>query len=434
MTPTNNNGQGHGSMSPQPPWARDDWHPTPAAPPPADTTMLAGLQRLWQQGGWDASVLPAVAWRMRLGDAVPIPTEADWPTLPTLGPVDAYLDDPRVSLVLLNGPGRETLLRHSEALDLGTGQTWHPAWLDWLVRQLRARGQGWHTEVHLRGTIDLTRPGWQTPLLVRYEGVLPPLCAHGPALTLQIVRPGQWSLDGLVQGQTLTPVVAETLAGAMRAGVGLLITGLAGTGKTTLAQALLTAVPDQRCYGIQDRAELVVSGDRAVMLATLPTPQTQVADLIASAVRSVPDRIVLGCLSGTATYALLGAARSGAPILTTVTAASVRQALSTVAALALEDPTAQGLPDLVHQALKVRPLVLVALERQQGRRQVAEVAEVLVERGSGFPRVQTWYDRDPRTGDLVTAGVPGSTGRPMVSDAMHAQLLAAGAIPEEWLL
>jgi pilus assembly protein CpaF len=357
-----------------------------------------------------------------LGDT-PFPELIDLAEYPTFGPLDAWLEDLNLTDVHLNGPGREVTARRSgDLVELGLRETWHVDWYPWLVQQLRAHGRGGATDVQLHGAADATWPGRQ-PCLLRYEVALPPLCAHGPTITLRVLRPGQLSLPRLVELDVLSAPAAELLAGAVRASADILIVGTAGTGKTTLAQALLDVTRDQRIVCIEDSPEIMLLSERVVRLDLAAVRNVSFADLIRSALRMNAQRIVVGETRGAEAYAVLAAARNGYPVLTTLHGESARHGLHNLAAMALEADESQASLEVVYATLNARPILIVALARHEGARQVMEIVEVQRSQGANAPTIETLFER-------------GEDGRlhavTPLSYALRQRLEAAGALPKEW--
>jgi pilus assembly protein CpaF len=240
-------------------------------------------------------------------------------------------------------------------------------------------------------------------------------------LTLRVLRPGSLSLERLVELDTLSAEAAEVLAGCMRADVDILVVGTAGAGKTTLAQALLSTVVDQRVILIEDVPEIVIDSTRAVQLDLAAVSELSFADLLRASLRMNPARIVVGETRGAEAYGLLAAARNGYPILSTLHGDSALHGLHNLAAMALEATETQASLDVVHATLNARPMLLVALARCDGKRQVEEIVELQRQLGAARPTVEPLYER--RDGTLIRlAGL---------SPTLRRRLAAADALPKE---
>lgn len=399
-------------LNARPPWEQSGVFSEP-------TGLAEQLAYLREHGGWDGRLAPRDSWRSLFGGAA-YPDPLDFAAFPTFGPLDPWLDDLSLTDIHLNGPGRELIARRSgDVVELGLRETWHPEWYAWLVQQLRARGRGSMSDVQLHGAADATWPG-RRPCLLRYEVVLPPLCSHGPSITLRVLRPGQLTLARLVALDVLSTPAAELLAGAMRAGADILIVGLAGSGKSTLAQALLDVVADQRIICIEDVPEIMLASERVVRLDLTSVGGVSFADLVRSALRMNPQRIVIGETRGAEAYAVIAAARNGYPVLTTFHGESARHGLQNLAAMALEAHETQASLQVVYATLNARPILVVALSRHDGARQVSEIVEVQRSLGAGAPTTETLFERD-MDGRLVPI-TP-------LSHALRQRLEAVGALP-----
>ncbi|OYW21120.1 MAG: hypothetical protein B7Z55_06165, partial [Planctomycetales bacterium 12-60-4] len=95
-----------------------------------------------------------------------------------------------------------------------------------------------------------------------------------------------------------------------------IVAGGAGSGKTTLLNALLAepAFRAARTVVLEDTAELQVSGENVVQLLTKRTlPQVTLRDLVQTALRLRPDRIIVGEVRGPEALDLLKAWNTGHP-------------------------------------------------------------------------------------------------------------------------
>ena len=403
--------------------------PVLAAPPPAADAadaaadvadgLLDDLRAIWRAGGWDSRLPPDATWLRVHGDR-PFPAAAAWARMPTFGPADWLLDDPGITDIHLNGPGVETMIRRSgDAIEVGIGETWHPAWLDWLATQcVRRAGLVVAAGMPAEGTADATRPG-RPPCRVRFVIVPPPLCPHGPAITLRVLRPGALTLETLTAQEMLTPAAAELLACCLRANLDMLIVGLPGVGKTTLAQALIGTLADQRLIVLEDVPELALPPARVVRLTTGPDGTDLYHRLLQLALRMNPQRIVIGEVRGSDAYAALAASSNGFPVLTTVHGDHAMHGVQTFAVKAAQASEARGGLETVYAMINARPLIVVGLARRDGRRTVDEIVEMKRQFGAQHPVGETLYAR--MDGALRRLAHP--------SSAVRARLDAARAWP-----
>lgn len=130
----------------------------------------------------------------------------------------------------------------------------------------------------------------------RFQGLLPPV-APGPAFSIRKRPAVIWTLDDYVRDGVMSSAQAEGLRSAARDRLNLLISGGAGSGKTTLANAVLAepAFADDRVFLIEDTPELQCSAwDQVCVLTRRHPAPIGVADLVRDALRMRPDRIVVG--------------------------------------------------------------------------------------------------------------------------------------------
>ncbi len=150
----------------------------------------------------------------------------------------------------------------------------------------------------------------------RFQGFLPPIT---PAPTFAIrKRPGVvWRLGDYVRDRVMTEAQADLLRAAAFERRNLLISGGTGSGKTTLANAILAepAFADDRVFLIEDTPELQCSAWDLVPALTRRSPKPiGVVDLVRDALRMRPDRIVVGEMrDGAAALETLKAWNTGHP-------------------------------------------------------------------------------------------------------------------------
>lgn len=209
----------------------------------------------------------------------------------------------------------------------------------------------------------------------RFQGFLPPVCAQ-PAFSIR-KRPAMvWSLQDYVETGVLSEAQANLLRAAVRERRNILISGGAGSGKTTLANAILAepAFAADRVFVIEDTPELQCSAWDLVGVLTRRHPKPiSVADLVRDALRMRPDRIVVGEMrEGSAALETLKAWNTGHPGgVSTIHANSAREALSRLEDL-LQEVVASPSPRMVAQAVDI----VVHIARTRAGRSVEAVLEL----------------------------------------------------------
>jgi len=277
------------------------------------------------------------------------------------------LADPAVVEVLANPDGRLVIDR------LGTGRTVAPEPLSAQARERVIRLVAEYVGEPI--TREDPRLSGVLPTGERFQGFLPPVCAQ-PAFSIRKRPAVIWSLQHYVDTAILSAAQASVLRRAVCTRRNILISGGAGSGKTTLANAVL-AEPDfaeDRVFLIEDTPELQCAAWDLVAVLTRrhPRPIT-VADLVRDALRMRPDRIVVGEMrDGSAAMETLKAWNTGHPGgVSTIHANSAAEALVRLEDL-LQEVVAAPSPRMVAQAIDV----IVQIARTPEGRRVEAVLEL----------------------------------------------------------
>ncbi len=152
----------------------------------------------------------------------------------------------------------------------------------------------------------------------RVNIIMKPAALDGPYITIRRFSRRLMSLQQLCGMGTLSGEMREFLVLAVRAGYNIFVSGGAGTGKTTLLNALSEEIPkEERVVTIEDSAELQMNGvENLVRLETRSANvngagEISIRDLIKTALRLRPDRIVVGEVRGAEALDLLQALNTG---------------------------------------------------------------------------------------------------------------------------
>lgn len=232
---------------------------------------------------------------------------------------------------------------------------------------------------HLGKKLDEDNPVLhaQLPDGSRLAAVIPPVVRPSAALTIRKFPSRHFTVEDLIARGTLTQPLAEFLAEQIAAGKTLLISGGTSTGKTTVLRVLANAIPeDQRIVVIEDTSELHIQ--KPNMLAVECQADTFKAnitfdDLLKSALRWRPDRIILGEVRGIEARTLLDSLNTGhSGSLATIHANSAEKALHRFANLVMRNHAQTTFAETEAEIAEAVDFV-VHVERQPGHRVVREV-------------------------------------------------------------
>ncbi len=152
----------------------------------------------------------------------------------------------------------------------------------------------------------------------RVNVVLPPVAINGPILTIRKFRKKNYSIADLVALNSLNAEMADYLMNAVKRRKNIFISGGTGSGKTTFLNALSGCIdPAQRVVSIEDSAELRLAHlPNWVRLETRNANaegvgRIAIKDLIRTALRMRPDRIIVGEVRGDETIDMLQAMNTG---------------------------------------------------------------------------------------------------------------------------
>lgn len=202
--------------------------------------------------------------------------------------------------------------------------------------------------------------------------------------TFRIYRAHRTDLLDLVELGSLTPSAANVLAAFQRAPTGVLVTGGPGSGKSTIASALLRATPATTIARIvQEVREL----DAPHLPGGRWSPEAgghTIRSLVRRSLQFAPQLLVVGETLGEEAFELLKAGNAGCGFLTTLHANSAQLGMQSLVTAALM--AGENVPERVVRVTFARLIDLVIhceaepLHRIQAggrrRRQVMEISAV----------------------------------------------------------
>ena len=293
--------------------------------------------------------------------------------LGTFGPLQGLMEDPDIEEVWINSPNRIFIARKGISELTNLTLTFDE------VRNLVERLLMWGGR-----RLDLSHPfvDARLPDGSRLHVAIPEITAQYWAVNIR---------KHLIRGKSLTEltklgVMSEEVCGflikAVEAGLNILVSGSTQAGKTTLLNALISAVPlKSRVITIEEVFELRPKLPDCVALQTKPANlqgegEIPLRRLIKEALRMRPSQIVVGEIREAESLDLLIALNSGLPGMATIHANSAKDAISklqTLPLLAGENISHKFIAPVVAAAIDLVVHVSIAPD---GFRRIMEISHV----------------------------------------------------------
>ena len=152
----------------------------------------------------------------------------------------------------------------------------------------------------------------------RVNVMLPPVSLNGAAMTIRKFAGEPMTMEWLREKGAFTYFTEQFLELLVRARYNIFISGGTGSGKTTLLNGMSNCIPkDERIITIEDSAELKLNGIENLVRLEMRNAniagenQITIAQLIKAALRSRPDRIIVGEVRGEEALSMLNAMNTG---------------------------------------------------------------------------------------------------------------------------
>lgn len=331
--------------------------------------------------------------------------------LEALGPLRPLVEDDSLTEIMINGPEMVYVERQGKLL----------------LTDIR-----FDDENHLRSIIDTIvssvgrRVDEKAPLCdarlldgSRVNVAIPPIAIDGALLTIRKFAKDPYQASDLIAFGTLSEEGAAFLEACILARANTLISGGAGTGKTTLLNILSGFIPDdERIVTIEDAAELQLRQEHVVTLEARPANvegrgRITIRDLVRNALRMRPDRIVVGECRGGEALDMLQAMNTGNDgSMTTLHANNPRECLSRLETMVLmsgAELPSRAIREQIGAALNI---IVHQSRLRDGTRKIVSITEVLglgtdhVELQEIFRFKQTGLDLEGRVlGSMHATGV-----------------------------
>ena len=227
-----------------------------------------------------------------------------------LGILDEILADDTITEVMINGPENIFVEKGGQVFRINRKFESEKHLEDVIQKIVGKAGK----EVNQANPIVDTR----LPDGSRVNVVLPPISLSGPIVTIRKFSKTPMTVEQLIRYGSITPDVAVVLQRLVRAKYNIFISGGTGSGKTTFLNAPSNFIPgDERIITIEDSAELQIRNIQNLVSLETRNANTSgkgeitIRDLIKSALRMRPERIVVGEVGGAEALDMLQAMNTG---------------------------------------------------------------------------------------------------------------------------
>src|SRR5438270_8725343 len=218
----------------------------------------------------------------------------------------------------------------------------------------------------------------------RVNAIIPPLALDGPCLSIRRFGRHVITQEEMIAYKTVTPGMLKFLAACVQAKTTILISGGTGSGKTTTLNALSRFIPEEeRIVTIEDTAELQLQQRHVVKFETRPPNLNKEGginqrQLLRTALRMRPDRIIVGECRGAEALDMLQAMNTGVEgSMSTVHANTPRDAFSRLEAMVLMADLEIPSRVILQQLASAIKLVVQVARLQDGTRKILSISEVL---------------------------------------------------------
>ena len=294
-----------------------------------------------------------------------------------LGILDEILADDSITEVMINGPDH-IFVEHAGRLYRLNKKFDNERQLEDNIQKIVGKAG---KEVNQANPIVDTR----LPDGSRVNVVLPPVSLSGPIVTIRKFSKTPMTVEMLLKYGSLTREAAAFLEKLVRAKYNIFISGGTGSGKTTFLNALSNFIPrDERIITIEDSAELQIKNTENLVSLETRNANTSgrgeisIRDLIRSALRMRPERIVVGEVRGAEALDMLQAMNTGHDgSLSTGHANSTRDMLSRLETMVLQGNDGLPLPAIRQQISSALDIIIHLSRLRDKSRRTMEITEVL---------------------------------------------------------
>lgn len=268
---------------------------------------------------------------------------------------------------------------------------------------------------------------------------------RGVAVSIRLLHPQRVTIDNLIETGFATTEMVAFLCMCIRYGVPFVVAGATSSGKTTLLNAIMTSIPDNK------RIFTIESGSRELSLVrsenghivnnvvhTLSRPSDNPAydisqeDLVVASLRYNPDIVCVGEMRDVECYSAVEASLTGHTVVSTVHAGPAGAAHMRIALLCQKRFPINFQTSLM-QAGQAFPVVVYAHKLENNDRKIMDISECIIN-AAGEREYNCLYNyqitkNSVENGEFI---IEGQFGKPnIMSDSLRKRLIQYGVPQNE---
>lgn len=297
-----------------------------------------------------------------------------------MGPIAPLMLDNSITDILINGPGEIWVDRQGTLSRTDLRFDDEPHLRRFLERIVGAQGR----------QLDARQPmvDARLPDGSRLHAVIPPLCALGPVVSIRRFHHEHVDAAMLVESGFISLEMLQFLEIAVAAGINIVISGSAGSGKTSLLNVISGYIPKtERIVTVEETAELHLQHPHVIPLEARSVNSegagaVTLRDLLRNALRMRADRIIVGEVRGAEVLDMLQAMNVGHDgSLTTLHANSPRDVISRLETLAQMSETVVCRETIEQMITSSVQLIVQVMRYREGSRRVVSISELACTQG-----------------------------------------------------
>ena len=269
---------------------------------------------------------------------------------------------------------------------------------------------------------------------------------RGVAVSIRLLHPQRVTLQNLVETGFATQEMVDFLCMCIRYGVPFVVAGATSSGKTTLLNAIMTSVPDNK------RVFTIESGSRELSLVrrgedgrvinnavhTLSRPSDNPAyditqeDLVVASLRFNPDIVCVGEMRDVECYSAVEASLTGHTVVSTVHAGPGSAAHMRIALLCQKRFPINFQTSLM-QAGQAFPIVVYSHKLENNSRKCMDISECIIS-AAGEREYNCLYNYEITKNTIENDEfvIEGHFGKPnLMSDSLRRRLIQYGVPQSE---